>query len=140
MNFSGFTYSLIQRMQKLPLKDISRLYSKNNITIGVAAFIAIYNTMSYIRQKRQILNAPPDVPYSLPFLGHMPYLIMMPNKFVDWCNQKYGEAYTINRFGKSVTMVSGSLAHELLQADYSALSSREGIMKGIAIELKCRMY
>jgi hypothetical protein len=88
--------------------------------------------MPYIKKKRQVLNLPPNVPYDLPFVGHMPYMTIMPNKFVDWCNKTYEEASTINILGKSITLVSGELAQEALQVDYLDLSVREGTVKGKA--------
>jgi hypothetical protein len=134
MDFSTPIHNAVQIVQKLPLvqylENLNHRSTRNErIFVGVASFITVYNLMGYIKEKRQNLNLPPKVPFGLPLVGHLPYLLFMPNKFIDWCNAKYGEAYTINNFGKPTTIVNGSLAREALKADSSDLSMEEGTVK-----------
>jgi hypothetical protein len=135
MDFSAPIHNAVQIVQKLPLvqylEHLNRRSSRNErIFAGIASCVTVYNLVEYIKEKRQKLNKPPTVPFGLPLVGHLPYLLFMPNKFIDWCNAKYGEAYTISNFGSPTTIVNGSLAREALKADASYLSLDEGTLKG----------
>lgn len=141
MDYSAPINNAIQLLQRSPvvhyLGDLNKRSTKSErIFIGVASFITFYNLVSYIKEKRQKLHAPPTVPFGIPFIGHMPYLMFMPNKFIDWCNKKYGEVYNIKNFGSIVTVVSGSSAREVLKADSSDLSMEEGTVKGMQVLLQ----
>jgi hypothetical protein len=135
MDFSNPIHSAVRLVRELPLirylEDLTARSSRHErIFAGVMAFLAVYNLVGYIKEKRQTLNVPPTVPFGLPFVGHFLYLLFIPNKFIDWCNAKYGEAYTINNFGDPTIIVNGNLAREALKADASYLSVDEGTLKG----------
>lgn len=111
--------------------DFYKRSTRSELTfLGAAAFLTLYNLSSYIKAKRQKLHLPPTVPYSLPLLGHSLYLMIMPAKFIDWCDKNYGELYNINMLGNEVTVASGKCAEEALKADQADLSLEEGVVKG----------
>ncbi|KAL9541263.1 hypothetical protein MBANPS3_009220 [Mucor bainieri] len=112
--------------------DFYKRSTRSELTfLGAAAFLTLYNLSSYIKAKRQKLHLPPTVPFSLPLVGHSLYLMVMPNKFIDWCNKNYGELYNINMLGKEVTVASGKCAEEALKADQADLSLEEGVVKDL---------
>lgn len=128
-------HNAIQLIQQSPIThrwtDFYRRSTRNELAfLGAAAFLTVYNLASYIKAKRQRLNLPPTVPFSLPFVGHSLYVMTMPNKFIDWCNRNYGELYNLDLLGKEITVASGKCAEEALKADQLDLSLEEGVVKG----------
>jgi hypothetical protein len=129
-------HNAIRLIQKSPishrLEGLYKRASRNElIFVGAATFLALYNLKAYVNAKRQKLNIPPAVPYSLPLLGHTLYLMISPFKFIDWCNKNYGEIYDINMLGKIITVTSKKCAEETFKADASDLSLGEGIVNGL---------
>lgn len=136
MDYSTPIQHAIQLVQKSPwvhyLGDLNRRSTRNErIFLGVASALTAYNLISYLKERRQRLRAPPSVAFGLPLVGHAPYLLFMPNKFIDWCTRKYGEVYNVRNFGKVITVVSGDSARDVLKANSEDLSMEEGSVKGI---------
>ncbi|KAG2210040.1 hypothetical protein INT47_003476 [Mucor saturninus] len=135
-----FTYTSISKTVQI-VKQIltnSRLANicKNSqksdlVLIGAAMFITFYSLSDYFRVKTSRLNLPPTVAYSLPFFGHNLYLMFMPSKFLDWCNNEYGEIYNLILQGKMMTITSGKLGEETLKADSEYLSIDQGIVRDV---------
>ncbi|KAI8061955.1 cytochrome P450 [Thamnidium elegans] len=126
----------IQLIKQLPvshrLTDMYKRSTKNELMlVGAATFITLYNLSAYIKAQRQKLHLPPTVPFSLPLFGHTLYLMAMPNKFLDWCNQKYGEIYNLDVNGKTVTVTNGKSAEEAMKADQDDLSLEHGIVRDL---------
>lgn len=125
----------IQLIKQLPvthrLTDMYKRSTKNELMfVGAATFITLYNLSAYIKAQRQKLNLPPAVPFSLPLFGHTLYLMIMPNKFLDWCNEKYGEVYNLDVNGKTVTVTNGKSSEEAMKANQEDLSLEHGIVRG----------
>lgn len=125
----------VQLIKQFPvthrLTDMYKRSSKNELMfVGAATFLTLYNLSAYIKAKRQKLNLPPMASYSLPLFGHGLYLMLMPNKFIDWCIKTYGEVYTVNMFGKTITVANGKSGEEALKADTEDLSLDQGIVRG----------
>lgn len=126
----------IQLVQNSPafhsILDLYSRLSRNEVVfLGAASLFTIYNLLSYIKARYQKkYNLPPMVPLGLPVFGHSLYLMTFPNKFIDYCNGKYGELYNLNLLGKTVTIASGKCAEEVLKADHDDLSLEQGILKG----------
>lgn len=83
-----------------------------------------------MKVKNSKLNLPPTVAYNLPLFGHNLYMMVMPSKFLDWCNEKYGEIYNLNLQGRMITVASGKLGEETMKADADDLSIAQGIVRG----------
>lgn len=128
-------HNAVKLIKQLPvthkLTDMYRRSSKNELMfIGAATFLTLYNLSAYIKAKRQRLNLPPTIPFALPIVGHSLYLMYTPSRFLDWCNEKYGEVYNLNVLGKIITVASGKSAEEALVADQSDLSLDHGVVRG----------
>lgn len=128
-------HNAVQLIKQLPvtnkLLNMYKRSSKNELMlIGAATFITLYNLSTYLKAKRQRLNLPPTVPYSLPLFGHTLYMVYMPSKFLDWCNEKYGEIYNLNLQGKTMTITNGRIGEEAMKADAGDLSLDHGIVRG----------
>lgn len=126
----------VRLIQQLPVtQHLMNMYSRSSKNeryfIGAATFITLYNLSAYIKEKRQRLHLPPTVPFALPFLGHNLYLMVIPGKFIDWCNARYGEVYRLKLIGKYVTVASGKSAEEAMKAEQSDLSLEHGIVRGM---------
>lgn len=126
----------VRLVQQLPItQHLLNIYSRSSKNeryfIGAATFITLYNLSAYIKEKRQKLHLPPTVPFALPFLGHNLYLMVIPGKFIDWCNAKYGEVYRLKLLGKYVTVASGKSAEEAMKAEQSDLSLEHGIVRDL---------
>lgn len=143
---NGPIHSAVELVQKLPitnrLTDVYKRSSKNELCfIGAATFITLYNLSSYIKERRQRLNLAPTVPFGLPILGHTPYMMLMPTKFLDWCNKTYGEVYNLKVRGKLVTVTNGKCAEESLKAEREELSLSHGLVQGkVTFEIKVYFY
>ncbi|KAI7895834.1 cytochrome P450 [Mucor mucedo] len=129
-------HNAVDLVRKFPvtqkLTDMYKRSSKNELLfIGAATYIALYNFSAYIKEKRQKLNNPPAVPYGLPIFGHSLYLIFFPGKFMDWCNEKYGEMYNLNLRGKTVTVVGGKSGEESMKSDATELSLSDAIVRDV---------
>jgi hypothetical protein len=125
----------VNLIKQLPItRELASMYSRSSRSelyfLGAATFITLYNISAYIKAKREKLNLPPSVPFSLPIVGHTLYLTFMPNKFMDWCNEKYGEVYNLDVLGKTVTVTNGLSAQEALKAEHSDLSLEHGVIRG----------
>jgi cytochrome P450 len=123
----------VSLVRQLPISQSLEIFynrsSRNElIVLGGATFLTLYNLATYIKASRQKLNLPPTVGYNLPIVGHSLYMLRNSNKFLDWCNEKYGEVYDLNLFGKTVTVTSGKSAEEVLKADSDKLSLEHGIL------------
>lgn len=128
-------HKAVQLVKQLPVTNrLSNMYQRSSrnevIFLGAAAFITLYNLSAYVKAKREKLNLPPHVPFSLPLVGHTLYLMYMPSRFIDWCNEKYGEVYNLDILGKTVTVTNGISAQEALKAESSDLSLEHGLIKG----------
>ncbi|KAG2200076.1 hypothetical protein INT47_007721 [Mucor saturninus] len=129
-------HNAIQIIKQLPITEkLIHMYkrsSKNELLfIGTATFITLYNLSAYLKVKRQKLNSPPTVPYSLPLFGHNLYMMFMPSKFLDWCNERYGEIYNLNLQGKTMTITNGKLGEEAMKANAEDLSLDHGIVRDV---------
>ncbi|KAG2210477.1 hypothetical protein INT47_002419 [Mucor saturninus] len=129
-------HNAVKLIKQLPvthkLTDMYRRSSKNELMfIGAATFLTLYNLSAYIKAKRQRLNLPPTIPFALPIVGHSLYLMYTPSRFLDWCNEKYGEVYNLNVLGKIITVASGKSAEEALIADQSDLSLDHGVVRDL---------
>jgi hypothetical protein len=134
-------HNAIQLIAQLPithqLTSVYQRSSRNELAfVGAATFLTLYNLSSYIKSKTQKLNLPPTVPFALPLIGHTLYTILMPNKFIDWCNNKYGELYTLELLGKTVTVANGKCAEEAMKAEATDLSLEHGILRGTVDKIK----
>ncbi|KAI8885443.1 cytochrome P450 [Backusella circina FSU 941] len=123
----------VSLVRQLPISQHLELFYKRSsrnelIFLGGATLLTLYNFAAYIKASRQKLNLPPTVGYNLPIVGHSLYMLANPHKFIDWCNDKYGEVYDLNLFGKTVTVASGRSAEEVLKADADKLSLEHGIL------------
>jgi hypothetical protein len=132
-------HNAIKLIKQLPITHhLTTFYqrsSRNELAfVGAATFLTLYNISSYIQSKRQKLNLPPTVPFALPLIGHQLYAMLMPNKFIDWCNNTYGEIYTLQLFGNPVTVVNGKCGEQALKAEASDLSLEHGILRGTNAE------
>ncbi|KAI9469974.1 MAG: cytochrome P450 [Benjaminiella poitrasii] len=124
----------IQFLQPLThhLNELFRRSTKKELVfLGATTALTIYNLSAYITAKRQKLNLPPTVAFSLPFIGHNLYMMLMPNKFIDWCNNTYGEIYNLVIFGQTVTVASGKCAEEALKAKSEDLSLEHGVLRDV---------
>lgn len=137
------TQAPIQRAVELlqpKLDTLLRLYRRSSRTelalIGGATLLTLYNLRNYIRAKRQKLNLPPRVGYSLPIFGHLLYILRDPNGFLDWCADNYGEVFDLDLMTATVTVTAGRSAEEMLKAPSDQLSLEEGVLKGINAPLK----
>lgn len=118
------------------LTDMYKRSSRNELMfVGAATFFTLYNISYHFKTKQHKLNLPPSVPFALPFFGHGLYLMCMPSKFLDWCHGKYGEVYTVNMFGKTITIAGGKSAEEALSAETSEMSLDHGILRGKSFPL-----
>lgn len=59
---------------------------------------------------------PPEVPYSIPFIGHSLQLQRDGVKFAKEMAAKYGDSYTIYLLGKKYTIVSQEMGAETFKA------------------------
>ncbi|KAI8886594.1 cytochrome P450 [Backusella circina FSU 941] len=48
------------------------------------------------------------------------------NRFIDWCNQKFGETYRISMFGETIYVASGKAGEESMKANREDFSINEG--------------
>ncbi|KAI7889564.1 cytochrome P450 [Mucor mucedo] len=114
------------------LTDIYKRSTKNELMfIGAATFFALYHLPNCFKSRKKKLNLPPKVPFALPFFGHSLYLIVWPCKFLDWCHQKYGDIYTLNMLGKTITIAGGKSAEESMAAESSDMSLDHGVLRDI---------
>lgn len=130
-NISNQDTAQLTRLIPYWLNDMYKRSTRNKLMlIGAATFLTLCHLPSYFKSRHQKLNLPPHVPFSLPFVGHSLYLIIMPFKFLDWCHGKYGEVYTINMFGKTVTIADGKSAEESMSSKTSEMSLDHGVLRG----------
>ncbi|KAI8879133.1 cytochrome P450 [Backusella circina FSU 941] len=101
--------------------------NEKTVIVGLAA-LTLYNLTTYINSRRQKLNKPPVVAYKLPIIGHSLYMMWNHNKFIDWCTKKYGELYTVNIMGKTITIARGKAAEEALKSSCEDLSLHHGVI------------
>jgi hypothetical protein len=140
--YSAPIQNAIQIVQKSSLvhsfqKVINQSSRNELLFLGTASFITFYNLFSYIKTRKQKqYNLPPMVPFALPVFGHSLYLAAFSNKFIDYCNNKYGELYNLNLLGKTTTIASGKCAEEALKAEHDELSLEHGILEGMCQKIK----
>jgi cytochrome P450 len=120
----------VQQLVDISTKQLNLLnnrLSKNEKTLlGGLALVTLYNLISFIKEKRQKLNLPPYVPYGLPIFGHTFYMIFAHNRFIDWCNQKFGETYRLSMFGETIYVASGKAGEESMKASREDFSINDG--------------
>ncbi|KAF7721598.1 hypothetical protein EC973_004371 [Apophysomyces ossiformis] len=73
--------------------------------------------------------SPPKIPFSLPFFGHVLYIFIFSDRFIDWCTKTYGELFDIDLMSKTITVAAGQCALEVMKADHHVLSLPEGTFK-----------
>ncbi|KAI8343826.1 cytochrome P450 [Blakeslea trispora] len=128
--------SALKVLSQLPVTDrLMKMYSnatqKELVFLGAAAFVTIHSLIGLIKQQREKLNLPPKVPFSLPFVGHTPYLLLASNRFLDFCIERYGEIFQIDHLGQTITVTSGRCAEEAMKANTDDLSVEHGILRDV---------
>ncbi|KAI8378869.1 cytochrome P450 [Choanephora cucurbitarum] len=128
--------SALQVIGRLPaiqqlIKICSNSSRKELAVLGTASFLTLYNLIRYIRERREKLNLPPKVPFSLPLIGHTLYLSLASNRFLDLCADRYGEIFRIDYLGQTMTVVNGRCAEEAMKADSADLSLEFGVLRDV---------
>ncbi|RCI04694.1 hypothetical protein CU098_006242 [Rhizopus stolonifer] len=124
---------LVQRAPAIQkLVDVYSHSSRNEVAVMSAiSFFTLYRLIGFLKSATEKRNLPPKVPFSLPIVGHTLFVMLWPNQFLDWCNDKYGEIYRLDYLGKTVTVTNGKCAEQSLKADSSELSIEHGILREV---------